>query len=86
MTRIAPPAQRHAWIDALKGWGILLIVVGHVWSLTDVSLFYQWLLSFHVPLFFFAAGLTLKQQQGSTLGVFGKRSPTLLIPYLVFGL
>lgn len=78
--------ERLDWIDAFKGWGMLLIVVGHVWSLSDVSIFYQWIFSFHVPLFFFAAGLTLQLDRGRTLEVMIKRLPKLLIPYLAFGL
>lgn len=86
MTLSKPNQQRLPWIDALKGWGMVLIVVGHVWSLHDISLFYQWLFSFHVPLFFFAAGLTLKLNQGPTWGFMRQRAPSLLVPYIVFGL
>lgn len=78
--------HRIEWIDSLKGLGILLIVIGHVWSVQDASTFYIWLFSFHVPLFFFAAGLTFKINQGSILSMVRKRSPNLLVPYFIFGL
>lgn len=74
------------WIDALKGWGMVLIVVGHVWSLTDFSAFYQWIYAFHVPLFFFAAGLTFTIKNTHTWTVMRQRAPALLVPYAVFGL
>ena len=78
--------NRDEWIDALKGWGMVLIVVGHVWSLTDMSPMYQWIYAFHVPLFFFAAGLTFKTRPDSTWFLLRYRAPALLIPYFVFGL
>jgi len=78
--------SRLPWVDALKGWGILLVVVGHVWSLQDISTFYQWIFSFHIPLFFFAAGLTLKLEQGITWGNSRRRASVLLTPYFIFGL
>lgn len=79
-------ATRETWIDALKGWGMILIVVGHVWSLSDVPQWYMWIFSFHVPLFFFAAGLTFKPH-AAPLGEFARRRlTTLLLPYLVYAL
>ncbi|WP_374642625.1 acyltransferase family protein [Hydrogenophaga sp.] len=79
-------ATRETWIDALKGWGMILIVVGHVWSLSDVPQWYMWIFSFHVPLFFFAAGLTFKPG-AAPLGEFlRRRLTTLLLPYLVYAL
>lgn len=77
---------RWPWIDAFKGWGMLLIVVGHVWALQDISTFYKWLFAFHVPIFFYAAGLTLKLGAGSTWQMLQRRAPALLKPYLIFGL
>jgi acyltransferase len=77
---------RQPWIDAFKGWGMLLIVVGHVWSLENISTFYMWLFAFHVPIFFYAAGLTLNTQGDSTWQMLQRRAPILLKPYLVFGL
>jgi acyltransferase len=78
--------MRSPWIDTLKGWGMVLIVVGHVWSLEDISTFYMWLFAFHVPIFFYAAGLTLNTQAGSMWTLFQRRGPALLKPYVVFGL
>jgi acyltransferase len=78
--------MRATWIDTLKGWGMLLIVVGHVWSLENISTFYMWLFAFHVPIFFYAAGLTLNTQNASTGQMLQRRAPMLLKPYLVFGL
>lgn len=78
--------MRATWIDTLKGWGMLLIVVGHVWSLENISAFYMWLFAFHVPIFFYAAGLTLNTQNASTGQMLQRRAPMLLKPYFIFGL
>ena len=78
--------MRSPWVDTLKGCGMVLIVVGHVWSLEDISTFYMWLFAFHVPIFFYAAGLTLNTQSGSMWTLFQRRGPALLKPYVVFGL
>ena len=78
--------QRIEWIDSTKGLGISLIVLGHVWSLSDPSLFYQWMFAFHVPLFFFISGLTLKPAAGPLGRVVAGKVRTLLVPYFVFAL
>jgi acyltransferase len=78
--------QRVEWIDAAKGVGIALIVVGHVWSLHDPPLAYQWLYAFHVPLFFFLAGVALKPTGHSLPQFAAVRARALLVPYLWYGL
>jgi len=75
-------ANRSIWIDAAKGVGILLIFFGHVWSTVTPSALYVWIYAFHVPLFFFVSGLTLKPAAGPLSGVVGKKLRTLIVPYL----
>lgn len=52
--------KRINWIDALKGFGILLVIVGHsgcpAWLL-------HWLYIFHMPLFFMLSGLMVKESE-----------------------
>ena len=50
--------SRISWLDILKGIGIFLVVLGHVYSEKTI---FNWLYSFHMPLFFWAAGLTYKK-------------------------
>jgi fucose 4-O-acetylase-like acetyltransferase len=78
------PVDRIVWIDAAKGLGILLIVLGHVWSLDDPSFFYEWMYAFHVPLFFFVSGLTLKPGTRSMLDVTRAKAVRLMVPYFVY--
>lgn len=40
---------RVSWIDVLKGIGIVLVVIGHIYLNPIVD---NWLYSFHMPLFF----------------------------------
>lgn len=41
--------HRVHWIDVLKGIGIFLVIMGHTIKDTYV---YNWIYSFHMPLFF----------------------------------
>ena len=81
--------NRIPWLDRLKGILILLVVLGHVLgSAANVSTgtherllrgFFNVIYSFHMPAFFFLAGLTLKGFD------FHKKFKRLLLPDFVFG-
>lgn len=68
------------WIDILKGIGIILVVFGHVHS-NDII--YNWIYSFHMPLFFFAGGCVYKKKD--VLEDIKRRLNTIVIPYFSFG-
>ncbi len=72
---------RLPWLDILKGIGIILVLVGHIYS-NDIN--YNWLYSFHMPLFFLVAGYTYKPKP--ILQDIKHRFQTIVIPYLSFGL
>ena len=74
-------AERLSWLDILKGIGIILVVIGHVYSNRTV---FNWLYSFHMPLFFLAAGWGYKEK--TILTDIKGRIQTLLVPYFSFGL
>ncbi|MDO8903931.1 acyltransferase family protein [Hydrogenophaga sp.] len=86
-TPVAPPAlvragaERQQWIDSAKGLGILLIFFGHVYSTVTPSALYVYIYAFHVPLFFFISGLTLRPAAGPLGGVVQKKLRTLIVPY-----
>lgn len=86
--------MRCVWLDVLKGWGILFIVLGHIvgagshLALSDYRGFfdaaYKYFYAFHVPLFFCAAGMTFRKKAwGTFLYAKWKR---LLVPYFFWGL
>ena len=61
--------QREAWLDGLKGFAILLVILGHVLSgYINAGIYAEarhsfymlrvWIYSFHMPLFFLLSGFT----------------------------
>ena len=78
--------RRIAWIDAAKGLGIILIVLGHLASVEAPSAFYVYIYAFHVPLFFFISGLTLKPGGKPFGAMLADKARTLLVPYLCYAL
>lgn len=77
--------QRLNWVDAIKGFGVILVIVGH--SSCPAWLLY-WIYIFHIPLFFMLSGLMFKDSEKSmSLGRWIKyKSRNLLWPYLIFGI
>ena len=73
--------QRLSWLDVLKGIGIILVVIGHVYQ---NSVIFNWIYSFHMPLFFFAAGWVYKEKP--VLVDLKRRLQTIVVPYFSFGL
>ena len=72
-------ASHLIYVDHAKSIGILLMVVGHVWSVNPAIR--QFISSFHMPLFFFIAGFLYRHV------AFGDRAAkdwrSLLLPYLL---
>ena len=92
--------QRVGYIDTIKGFAILLVVMGHViqWSYSDFRSFphnydhilWKFIYSFHMPLFMFCSGLFLPRYSQlssikALLGVLVKKFKTLIIPYFCSG-
>lgn len=76
--------------DILKGFGILLVFLGHSFmlkgfNLTEINLWnyyiYKLIYSFHMPLFFFISGFTVKRDYNLKQFYFSKIK-RLLIPYI----
>ena len=69
--------ERIKWIDTAKGIGIIAVILGHLY----VHKFSIALYAFHLPLFFFLGGYTLKTDR--PFGTFlKKRVLSLLVPYI----
>ena len=77
---------RVSWIDAAKGLGIVLIVLGHISSVETPSALYVYIYAFHVPLFFFISGLTLKPGRETFGAMLKGKVRSLLVPYLFYAL
>ena len=69
---------RWKWLDAVKGTGILLVMISHICALPP------YLGNGCIPLFFIIAGYTAHQQDFKTL--VSQKAKRLLIPYLFYGL
>jgi fucose 4-O-acetylase-like acetyltransferase len=94
--------QRLEYIDALKGFAILLVVMGHVipWSfesldaVTSMSptpiLLWKIIYSFHMPLFMFISGFLFGQSHFTSVKEYfvkmWKKMKMLIIPWLVCGI
>lgn len=83
-----PARARIEWVDAAKGVGIILVVIGHaIVGLRDGSLIpkdgtlayiLNLIYSFHMPLFFFLSGIFIARRVASGAFEFSKSSTTKL--------
>jgi fucose 4-O-acetylase-like acetyltransferase len=72
--------KRLEWLDAAKGFAIIMVVVGHVSALPWlVSAIFIW----HMPFFFFVAGYTFRPNTDLRAHLKDK-ARRLLIPYAVY--
>lgn len=74
--------KRIRWIDATRGIAILLTILGHCIGVVE-SAEYRFILSFHMPLFFFLSGLCVKVS-GGFAGYFKHKVKTILCPQITF--
>ena len=86
---------RYAWIDIAKGYGIVLVVVGHtlrglgaaqIISSSPLTRFVdEWIYAFHMPLFFLISGGLLSRSVSKPWKVFiADKVKTILYPYLIW--
>lgn len=75
--------MRLHWIDALKGFGIILVVLAH--HSLPIALD-TYIFSFHMPLFFFISGFLFdfRKYAESGIGFVKGRVRSLIVPYFAF--
>ena len=77
-------------IDIAKAITIFQVIVGHTTGNLEAPLFRRVLYSFHMPLFFFLAGLSIKPKVLNTgkdwLSFIRKNILALVFPYFIWGL
>ena len=73
--------DRINYIDFLRAYGILVMIMGHVGF---GGIFDKWIHTFHMPMFFIISGYFYKDKPLSILVV--RRLKTVLLPYVFFGL
>lgn len=77
--------DRIAWVDVLKFLGIWAIYIGHFGDKAGRA--YPFVFSYHVPLFFFAAGFfSVRRIKDAPLTFIIKKTKQLMVPYVVFSL
>lgn len=79
--------KRINWIDSIKGFGIILVVLGHT-SGIDIYL-YKFIYSFHMPLFFILSGYLWnykKYRVFSFRDIFLKKFKLYILPYFFFAI
>ena len=83
-------SDRLSWISFLQVYAIILVVIGHSFYHHEDNIVYEWIYSFHMPLFFFISGHLLHvsvKRSGKPLGqyfgwrVLAKKARRLLLPY-----
>lgn len=76
---------RLEYVDALRGFGIVLMIAGHVGF---GQIFDIYIHSFHMPLFFFISGF-LFNESNKEIGIKRfvlKKTKSFIVPYLFFGI
>lgn len=75
---ISVQLKRIGYIDAAKGLGIILIVLGHS-QLPQIII--DWIFSFHVPLFFIISGFFMRKK--SIIDEVKSGGKSLLLPFFI---
>lgn len=73
--------NRLEYIDIAKGIAILLVIVGHTFTIWKIKV--NWIFSFHMPLFFILSGFFFKENKKTE---YKKLFSSLIIPYLFLNL
>ena len=83
-------SKRIEVIDIAKAITIFLVVFGHTVGIYDTVFYRLVVYAFHMPLFFFLAGMSIKLQPFTSLkewkSFIRKNILALVVPYLVWGL
>lgn len=72
--------DRNSYIDAIKGLGIFLVVLGH-----HKTILSEYIYSFHMPLFFLLSGIFHKNYSNYKIFL-EKKIKNLIIPYFIFSI
>ena len=95
--RVAAGSSRMAWPDVARGYGIVLVVIGHsiggmlaggqVQERDTLGGLFFLMYTFHMPLFFILSGMFMPDRLGRPLGDLARSSAVRIVyPYFVWGL
>ena len=77
------PKSRQPWIDAAKGFGVLLVIIGHLLYSSTLDNLNQAIYSFHTPLFFMLSGY-VDHRSTNRKDYYKRKIRRLVIPYVIF--
>lgn len=82
-TETVEKVTRDTTFDIMKGIGILLVLLGHVWTVL-IPHIHQFIYSFHMPMFFIVAGYFSKsyEEVPNRRAAIKRYAQRLLLPYL----
>ncbi len=73
-------SPRYQYIDTARGIGLILLVLGHI--VTGNTRLFNWIYSFHMPLFFYLSGLCVKEERLTKLKpYFIQKLKQRILPY-----
>lgn len=75
--------KRDQNIDAIKGIGIIMVVLNHHWNVTPVI---EWIHSFHMPLFFIISGLLYKAKEITYSEYVVHKFCSLMLPFYFYSI
>lgn len=77
--------KRMQWVDALKAFGITMIILGHL--LNGYGPVWKIVYGFHVPLFIFLSGITAHTRDNEKLHRYLiRKAKSILLPYYLWGI
>lgn len=79
--------ERYVELDLAKGAGILLVITGHIQYISEG--FRNFIVAFHIPLFFIIAGMLIhiqEEDKKSLAKTVMKKTRSILQPYFIFSL
>ena len=77
-------SKRVNWVDVFRFFGMWAIYIGHLGP--AAGKLYPFVFTYHVPLFFFAAGFFFPYLNQSILDFLKKQTLRLILPYIFFSL
>lgn len=79
--------ERYVELDLAKGVGILFVIIGHIQYISED--FRNFIVAFHIPLFFIIAGMLIciqEEDKKSLAKTVVKKGRSILQPYFIFSL
>lgn len=85
MTEDIQKKERIVWVDTAKGFGMFLVVLGHLLYDSSLQTCNQAIYSFHMPMFFVLSGFVAGPRKNvGNDGYYRKKFQRLLLPAVVF--